>query len=135
MRMFVLKSASILSAFAVAMGAVACGRAPDQDLAVVGSQAKPVKVASADEGVAAKNRAAAAEARARAAEAKVQCERDRQAASNRGAVVGGIAGAVVGGQVAGDGAKSEGPWRRSGRSCWIADRQERSPLLTLAANC
>jgi hypothetical protein len=53
-------------------------------------------------------RAADAEARARAAEAKIQCERDRQAASNRGAVVGGLAGAVIGSQVAGDGAKSEG---------------------------
>lgn len=56
----------------------------------------------------AEDRADAAEARLRAAEAKAQCERDRQAASNRGAVTGGVLGAVIGSQVAGDGAKSEG---------------------------
>ncbi len=44
----------------------------------------------------------------RAAAAKIQCERDRQRASNQGAVVGGVAGAVIGSQVAGSGAKSEG---------------------------
>src|SRR5262245_24025302 len=53
-------------------------------------------------------RVAAANARARAAEARVECEHDRQQASNRGAVVGGLAGAVIGSNVAGSGAKSEG---------------------------
>ncbi|MEZ6031177.1 MAG: glycine zipper 2TM domain-containing protein [Hyphomonadaceae bacterium] len=48
---------------------------------------------------------AAAEARA---QAKINCERERQEASNRGAVVGGAAGAVIGSNVAGNGAKSEG---------------------------
>jgi len=66
-----------------------------------------VSVASAN-ARAAENRADAAEARARAAEAKAACERERQEASNKGAVVGGVAGAVIGSQVAGDGAKSEG---------------------------
>lgn len=60
----------------------------------------------------AEQRAAAAERRAiaaeRAAEAKLACERERQRASNQGAVVGGLAGAVLGSQVAGSGAKSEG---------------------------
>lgn len=48
---------------------------------------------------------AAAEARA---QAKIDCERARQEASNQGAIVGGVTGAVIGSQVAGDGAKSEG---------------------------
>jgi uncharacterized protein YcfJ len=48
---------------------------------------------------------AAAEARA---QAKIECERARQDASNQGAVVGGVAGAVIGSNVAGNGAKSEG---------------------------
>lgn len=48
---------------------------------------------------------AAAEARA---EAKINCERDRQEASNRGALIGGATGAVIGSNVAGNGAKSEG---------------------------
>jgi uncharacterized protein YcfJ len=56
----------------------------------------------------AENRAAVAEAKARDAEARIACEKDRQQASNRGAIVGGVAGAVVGSQVAGNGAKSEG---------------------------
>jgi hypothetical protein len=40
--------------------------------------------------------------------ARTNCERDRQRASNKGAVVGGIGGAVLGGAVAGRGAKTEG---------------------------
>ena len=48
---------------------------------------------------------AAAEARA---QAKINCERERQEASNKGAIVGGVAGAVIGSNVAGNGAKSEG---------------------------
>ena len=47
----------------------------------------------------------AAEARA---QAKIECEKARQDASNQGAVVGGVAGAVIGSNVAGNGAKSEG---------------------------
>lgn len=77
-------------------------RLADQDL-----NARKTSVAYA-KAEAAQSRADAAEARARAAEAKAQCERDRQAASNRGAIVGGVTGAVVGSQVAGSGAKSEG---------------------------
>jgi hypothetical protein len=57
---------------------------------------------------AADDRAAVAEARARAAEARIRCEKERQEASNRGAVIGGVTGAVLGSQVAGNGAKSEG---------------------------
>lgn len=108
MRKFVLKSASMLSALAIGVSVAACSPAPTNDVALAGPDSKAVKVASVDEVAVAKKRAASAEARARAAEAKIQCERDRQAASNRGAVVGGITGAVVGSQVAGDGAKSEG---------------------------
>jgi uncharacterized protein YcfJ len=39
---------------------------------------------------------------------RVNCERERQRASNKGAVVGGIGGAVLGSAVAGHGAKTEG---------------------------
>jgi hypothetical protein len=59
----------------------------------------------ADERAAADARVAEAEARA---QAKIACERERQEASNKGAVVGGVTGAVIGSQVAGNGAKSEG---------------------------
>lgn len=113
MRKFVLKSASALSALAIVVSAAACSRAPGEDVALNDTNNKaavqPVKSSAT---FAAEKRAAAAEARARTAEAnaeaRIQCERDRQAASNRGAVVGGITGAVVGSQVAGSGAKSEG---------------------------
>ena len=44
----------------------------------------------------------------RRAQAKIECEKARQDASNQGAVVGGVAGAVIGSNVAGNGAKSEG---------------------------
>lgn len=47
-------------------------------------------------------------AEADAMPAKAACEKARQNASNQGAVVGGVAGAVIGSQVAGSGAKSEG---------------------------
>lgn len=40
--------------------------------------------------------------------AKAKCERARQNASNRGAVIGGLGGAVLGSAVAGHGAKTEG---------------------------
>lgn len=42
------------------------------------------------------------------AHARVQCERDRQKASNKGAILGGLGGAVLGSAVAGHGAKTEG---------------------------
>jgi len=75
------------------------------------SGGKPMKLASIEKDMSAQ-KVAAAEWRAgeaqRAAEDKIQCERDRQNASNQGAVVGGVAGAVIGSQLAGSGAKSEG---------------------------
>jgi uncharacterized protein YcfJ len=74
--------------------------AKTEQVAVMNDSAAKVDAADA--------RAKTAEAKARRAEAKVACERDRQQASNRGAVVGGLTGAVIGTQVAGDGAKSEG---------------------------
>lgn len=54
------------------------------------------------------DKAEVAASKANAAEAKVKCEKERQEASNTGAVVGGLTGAVIGSQVAGDGAKTEG---------------------------
>jgi hypothetical protein len=39
---------------------------------------------------------------------KERCERARQHASNKGAAIGGVSGAVLGGAVAGHGAKTEG---------------------------
>ena len=39
---------------------------------------------------------------------KLRCERARQNASNKGAVIGGIGGALLGSAVAGHGAKTEG---------------------------
>jgi hypothetical protein len=48
---------------------------------------------------------AAAEARA---QARIDCQAKRQEESNKGALIGGVAGAVIGSNVAGDGAKSEG---------------------------
>jgi uncharacterized protein YcfJ len=72
---------------------------------------KPVKLVKVKDNEA-EQRAVAAERRAanaeRAAAAKIACERERQRASNQGAVVGGVAGAVIGSQIAGSGAKSEG---------------------------
>lgn len=48
---------------------------------------------------------AAAEARM---QARIACEEERRDASDKGAIVGGVAGAVIGSNVAGNGAKSEG---------------------------
>ncbi len=117
MRNIVQKSSCIAAVIALALGASGCGQAPeglaDSTSYKQGLDDAPAKKASgvktANAQVAsAEQRARDAEARARAAEAKIQCERDRQAASNRGAIVGGVTGAVIGSQVAGDGAKSEG---------------------------
>jgi hypothetical protein len=106
MRNFVQKS-SCLAALAIALAASACGPTNGPEVIADGKGGTTTRVDTASVQVA-ENRAADAEARAAAAEAKIQCERDRQAASNRGAVVGGVTGAIVGSQVAGDGAKSEG---------------------------
>jgi uncharacterized protein YcfJ len=106
MRELVLKSAGAVGALAMIVTAAACSRATDEDLELADAKGtasvQQARVSDAEQ------RAAEAEARARAAEAKIECERERQEASNRGAVVGGVTGAVVGSQVAGDGAKSEG---------------------------
>lgn len=109
-----LIGAGVAGALAVAGIAFAVGTAdpPPSSVERVEEQGgKPVKFAETkrDDSAA---RVAAAEQRAveaeRAAEAKLACERERQNASNQGAVVGGLAGAVLGSQVAGSGAKSEG---------------------------
>lgn len=108
MRNLLLQGVGVLGALTLTLGVAACSGASDSEqLALAKADGARVEVASANAD-AAEQRADNAEARAAAAEAKIQCERDRQAASNRGAVVGGITGAVVGSQVAGDGAKSEG---------------------------
>jgi uncharacterized protein YcfJ len=86
-------------------------RAAYDDVDVKSDSEKPAKLVKVKD-TAAEDRAALAERRAiaaeRAAEAKIACERERQRASNQGAVVGGVAGAVIGSQIAGSGAKSEG---------------------------
>ena len=108
MRSFVAYGIGALSAVAigaaVAMGVNATNEnriAKDTEVAAIEKDSK-ADVASANA------RAQSAEAKARAAEERIRCEKERQEASNRGAVVGGVTGAVVGSQVAGDGAKSEG---------------------------
>jgi hypothetical protein len=114
MRALMQKTSWAVIAATMALGLVACGPSNGPELladnetstaaqkAAVQADAQKVRVSEAEK------RAAAAEARAREAEARIACEKERQEASNRGAVVGGITGAVVGSQVAGDGAKSEG---------------------------
>ena len=86
-------------------------RAAYDNVDVKSDSEKPAKLVKVKD-TEAEDRAAAAERRAiqaeRAAAAKIACERERQRASNQGAVVGGVAGAVIGSQVAGSGAKSEG---------------------------
>jgi uncharacterized protein YcfJ len=108
MRSFVAYGIGALSAVAigaaVAMGVNATNEnriAKETEVAAI-EQDNKAEVASANA------RAQSAEAKARAAEERIRCEKERQEASNRGAVVGGVTGAVVGSQVAGDGAKSEG---------------------------
>jgi uncharacterized protein YcfJ len=107
MRSIMLKTAGVFGALAIALSAGACSGANDSETLALNEDGARVEVASAKASNA-EARAQAAEARAAAAEAKIQCEKERQEASNKGAVVGGITGAVVGSQVAGDGAKSEG---------------------------
>ncbi|HEX5005607.1 MAG TPA: glycine zipper 2TM domain-containing protein [Hyphomonadaceae bacterium] len=108
MRSFVAYGIGALSAVAIG-AAVAMGVNANNEHEI----AKQTEVAAIEkdnraEVASANQRADSAEARAAAAEAKARCEKERQQASNRGAVVGGVTGAVIGSQVAGDGAKSEG---------------------------
>jgi uncharacterized protein YcfJ len=108
MRSFVAYGIGALSAVAIG-AAVAMGVNANDD----GDAADKREVAAVESGndadlASAEARAQSAEAHAIAAEERVRCEKERQEASNRGAVVGGVTGAVVGTQVAGDGAKSEG---------------------------
>jgi len=107
------KTSCAVIAAAMALGVVACSPSNGPELLAdntTSSKAARVADDNAQKASlkAAENRAAVAEADARAAEARIACEKERQEASNRGAVVGGITGAVVGSQVAGSGAKSEG---------------------------
>lgn len=109
-----LIAAGVAGALAVAGVSFAVGAANPPPSAIERMEVEnsdPVKLASVEKDNSAA-KVAAAERRAieaeRAAAAKIQCERDRQRASNQGAVVGGVAGAVIGSQVAGSGAKSEG---------------------------
>src|SRR5690349_11075873 len=114
MRALMQKTSCAVIAAAMALGLAACGPSNGPELLADNdtSQKAAQETTKADAQKAsvreANQRAAAAEAKAREAEARIQCEKERQEASNRGAVVGGIAGAVVGSQVAGNGAKSEG---------------------------
>lgn len=75
------------------------------ELAGDAPEAKPAGMTEAEMEARIADERAAAQARA---DAKIACERERQEASNRGAVIGGVTGAVIGSQVAGSGAKSEG---------------------------
>jgi hypothetical protein len=115
MRALMQKTSCAVMAGVMALGLVACGPSNGPELMADNQTSQKAAAAAADKADAqkaslreAENRAAAAEAKARQAEARIACEKERQEASNRGAVVGGITGAVVGSQVAGDGAKSEG---------------------------
>jgi uncharacterized protein YcfJ len=113
MRAFLQQTSCAAIAAVMALGLAACGPSSGPELLADNNTSAPsqrvsdqsAQKASLKE---AENRAAVAEAKARDAEARIACEKDRQQASNRGAVVGGVAGAVVGSQVAGDGAKTEG---------------------------
>lgn len=118
MRNLVAYGIGALSVLAIS-AAVAMGANRDDNHADLTETSEIISKANDDDNVrtaradtseiqAAEQRALDAEARALAAEERVRCEKERQEASNRGAVVGGVTGAVIGTQVAGDGAKSEG---------------------------
>ena len=118
MRSFVAYGIGALSAVAIGVAVAATVNA-NNDSARLADRSEIASEANGGSGnggsgngnagvAAAEQRAQTAEARAIAAEERVRCEKERQEASNRGAVVGGITGAVIGSQVAGDGAKSEG---------------------------
>ena len=78
---------------------------PTEDRAGIASSEAPRGLSEADMEARIAEERAAANARV---DAKIACEKRRQEASNQGAVVGGVAGAVIGSNVAGNGAKSEG---------------------------
>lgn len=108
MRSFVAYGIGALSAVAIG-AAVAMGvNANNENDIARKSEVAAIESDSKAEIASAEARAQSAEAKARAAEERIRCEKERQEASNRGAVVGGVTGAVIGSQVAGDGAKSEG---------------------------
>jgi uncharacterized protein YcfJ len=111
MRIKGMRRSVIFVGATILMTAAACSQGEDPLLVEPSANVEKLQLAADDSkerADAAEARAADAEARAAAAEARIECERDRQEASNRGAVIGGVAGAVLGSQVAGDGAKSEG---------------------------
>lgn len=104
----------IAAAALVTAGVAYALTADNSPIALDGGEGR-VEVASVDEAprgmTEAEMEARIADERAAAnarAEAKIACEKQRQEASNQGAVVGGVAGAVIGSNVAGSGAKSEG---------------------------
>jgi uncharacterized protein YcfJ len=108
MRSFVAYGIGALSAVAIG-AAVAMGvNANNENRIAKETEVAAIEKDNRAEVASANQRADSAEARAAAAEARIRCEKERQEASNRGAVVGGVTGAVIGSQVAGDGAKSEG---------------------------
>jgi uncharacterized protein YcfJ len=108
MRSFVAYGIGALSAVAIG-AAVAMGvNANNENQIAKQTEVAAIEKDSKADVAAANARAQSAEAKARAAEERIRCEKERQEASNRGAVVGGVTGAVIGSQVAGDGAKSEG---------------------------
>src|SRR5262249_41874572 len=106
MRALMQKSSCAVMAGVMALSLAACGPSNGPELLADNETSQKAAMAAdkADAQKAslreAENRAAAAEAKARDAEARIACEKERQEASNRGAVVGGITGAVVGSQVA-----------------------------------
>jgi uncharacterized protein YcfJ len=113
MRALMQKTSCAAIAAVMALGLAACGPSNGPELLADNQTSAASQRASGQSAQKAslkeaEQRAAVAEAKARDAEARIACEKERQEASNRGAVVGGITGAVVGSQVAGDGAKSEG---------------------------
>lgn len=79
--------------------------APYDAPASIASESAPRGMTQAEMEARIADERAAAEARANA---KIACEKERQEASNKGALIGGAAGAVIGSNVAGNGAKSEG---------------------------
>jgi len=108
MRSFVAYGIGALSAVAIG-AAVAMGvNASNENRIAKETEVAAIEKDNKAEVASANRRADSAEAQVAAAEAKARCEKERQEASNRGAVVGGVTGAVIGSQVAGDGAKSEG---------------------------
>ncbi len=115
MRNVTLMTAGILGAaaltagvaFALTAGPKASGPNAPMEMAEISSTQKSAPAGISEDEMQARLADERASVQA-AADAKAACERERQDASNTGAVVGGVAGAVIGSQVAGSGAKSEG---------------------------